>query len=115
MCRLLYVAAAFVSLAAGCADDERSESPARTQASRVTTPTIMSLGCDVVSLCLPESIPEVLASCPARKLSREGKLARKKLAEVLPRVRYGQAAPGHEADHRAALDAYSVIAAECVG
>jgi hypothetical protein len=101
--KLLYVAAVFVSLAAGCGDDERSESPATTQPSRVTTPTFPSLGCDVVSQCLPESIPEVLAACPARK----------QLEGLLPRVKYGQAAPGHEADHRAALDAYSVIAAEC--
>jgi len=112
---LLYVAAAFVTLAAGCSDDDRSESPATTQPSRVTNPTFPSLGCDVVSECLPESIPEALAACPASKLSKKGKLARKELEEVLPRVRYGQAAPGHEDDHRAALDAYAVIAEECIG
>jgi hypothetical protein len=115
-------AAAFALLAAGCAKDEPSASPPTTR----TTPTITlppgcesisdcveTPGCDVEVVCNPKYIPTALDSCPASELSREGKQARARLKELLPRVSTGIPALEHEADQQAIEGALSVLQSEC--
>jgi hypothetical protein len=45
-----------------------------------------SLGCDVVAVCLPEVAHELLARCPASRLSPDGRHARKRLEKALDQV-----------------------------
>ena len=102
-------------LAVGCGGNGQSASPPTTNAPPPTSATFPNLGCDVVSVCLPDWIRDTLADCSESELSNEGKQARRRLEELLPRVRFGEPAPGHQDDHDAAIDALQVVWQSCHG
>ena len=49
----------------------------------ITPPAPPSLGCDIMPQCFPEVAEPVLAKCDERRLSDEGKRARRQLVRLL--------------------------------
>lgn len=84
---VLAVTAALVGCGGGDRDD--SAAPATTSTpGKSTTATVAppTLGCDVVVVCVPEVAHDMLARCPERRLSPEGRHARKRLERGLHEI-----------------------------
>ena len=75
---------------AGCGggDGDDSAGPATSRPSQSATATVAppTLGCDVVVVCVPEVAHDMLARCPERRLSPEGRHARKRLERALHEI-----------------------------
>jgi hypothetical protein len=80
--------AAAVVVRGGCGGDD-SAGGSDTTAPAVTTPTTTrpsNLGCDVVAQCFPELARATLERCPASRLDRRGREARRRLERLLARI-----------------------------
>ncbi len=73
---------------AGCGGGERSVGDAATTIAPVETaaPLPSTVGCDEVAVCLPEIAHETLERCPASRLSRHGRLARRRLENAIEQI-----------------------------
>lgn len=84
---VLAVTAALAGCGGGDGDDSAAPSttsrPGQSATATVAPPT---LGCDVVVVCVPEVAHDMLARCPERRLSPEGRHARKRLERALHEI-----------------------------
>jgi hypothetical protein len=77
-----------IALATACGGENPAVETAPTPAERATPARLPNLGCDVQAQCFPQLAQQALDRCPASRLSRDGRLVRRRLERLLAQVAY---------------------------